>query len=181
MPAARRSASTISRAPAEPSLNIIAALDDERLFKPWFRGESWNGWRVVLKAAYGLPLTDDEIIFFKSIAGGREPPDRQVRELWLICGRRAGKDSIASVIAAHTAALFNQRDRLRRGERALIACLAVDRNQSRIILDYIKSYFVDIPMLASLVTRSTAIGFQLRNSVDIEVSTNSFRSIRGRP
>jgi hypothetical protein len=36
-------------------------------------------------------------------------------------------------------------------------------------------------MLASLVTRSTAIGFQLRNSVDIEVSTNNFRSVRGRP
>jgi hypothetical protein len=128
MPAFRRSASTISKAPAEPSLNIIAALDDERLFLPWFRGPSWNNWRTVLKAAYGLPLTDDETTFFKSIAGGREPPGRQVRELWIIAGRRAGKDAIASAIAAFSAALFNQQDRLRPGERALIACLAVDRN-----------------------------------------------------
>jgi hypothetical protein len=162
-------------------MDIISALDDEKLFKPWFCGESWNNWRVVLKAAYGLPLTDDETTFFKSIAGDRDPPDRQVREVWLICGRRSGKTAIASAIAAFSSALFDQQDRLRRGERASIACLAVDRNQSRVVLDYIKSFFADIPMLNSLVTRSTAIGFQLRNSVDIEISTNSFKSIRGRP
>jgi hypothetical protein len=182
----RRNANATSSAPADPrsakpALTIVNALDDERLFKPWFRGDSWNNWRAILKAAYALPMSPAEVEFFRSVAGGREPPRSQVRELWLICGRRAGKDSIASVIAAHSAALFDQQDRLRQGERALIACLAVDRNQSRIILDYIKSYFVDIPMLASLVKRSTAIGFQLHNSIDIEVSTNSFRSIRGRP
>jgi len=159
------------------ALSIIDALTDPALFEPWFRGESWNNWHVVLKAAYGLPLTDDETTFFKSI----EPPSAQVRELWIVGGRRSGKDSIASAIAAYSAALFNQQDRLRPGERASIACLAVDRAQSRIILDYIKAFFADIPMLADLVTRSTAIGFQLRNSVDIEVATNNFKSVRGRP
>jgi hypothetical protein len=68
---------------AKPAFNIIRALDDEALFLPWFRGESWTNWRTVLKGAYGLPLTDDETTFFKSIAGGRDPPDRQVRELWV--------------------------------------------------------------------------------------------------
>jgi phage terminase large subunit-like protein len=77
--------------------------------------------------------------------------------------------------------MFDRQDRLRPGERGLIACLACDRNQSRIILDYTKAFFSDIPMLANLVTRSTAIGFQLRNSVDIEITTNNFKSIRGRP
>jgi hypothetical protein len=100
---------------------------------------------------------------------------------WVIAGRRAGKDSVASAIAAFSAALFNQQDRLRRGEHASIACLACDRAQSRIILDYIKAFFADIPMLNSLVSRSTAIGFQLRNSVDIEIATNNFKSVRGRP
>jgi hypothetical protein len=162
-------------------VDIITALDDPKLFQPWFAGASWDNWRAVLKAAYGLPLTDDETVFFKSIAGGREPPKQQCRELWLICGRRSGKTAIASAVAAFSSALFSQQDRLRRGERASIACVAVDRAQSRIVLDYIKAFFSDIPMLADLVMRSTAIGFQLRNSIDVEVVTNNFKSIRGRP
>jgi hypothetical protein len=183
---ASRNADAVFSAPAKPrsakpDMTIIRALDDPKLFQPWFAGSSWNNWRTVLKAAYALPMTSAELEFFHSVAGDREPPDRPVRELWCVCGRRAGKDSVASVIAAYSAALFNQEDRLRRGERASIACLAVDRNQSRIVLGYIKSFFSDIPMLNKLVTGSTAIGFKLRNSIDVEVATNSFRSVRGRP
>lgn len=35
-------------------VDIIAALDDEQLFKPWFRGPSWDGWRTILKAAFAI-------------------------------------------------------------------------------------------------------------------------------
>jgi hypothetical protein len=165
----------------KPALTILDALDDPRLFQPWFAGESWNNWRVILKSIYGLRLNEAETVFFKSIAGGREPPARRCREVWIIAGRRAGKDALASVIAAHAAALFDQQARLRPGEHAAIACLACDRAQSRIILGYIKAFFADIPMLNALVERWTAIGVQLRNAIDIEIATNSFKSIRGRP
>jgi len=160
-------------------VNIISALEDERLFKPWFRGESWDGWRTILKAAYALPMTGDEVDFFHSVAD-REPPERPVRELWCICGRGAGKDSIASVIAAHCAALFSEGDRLRPGERGLVMCLATDRDQSKIVLNYTRSFFTDIPMLASMVTRETALGFELNNGIDVAITTNSFRAVRGR-
>jgi hypothetical protein len=166
---------------AKPAFNIIAALGDERLFLPWFRGPSWNNWRVVLKAAYGIPLTDDETTFFKSIAGDRDPPSAQVRELWIVAGRRAGKDSIASGIAAFSAATFAGQKHLRPGERAYGAmCLACDRDQSRIVLNYTRSFFTDVELLKGMVTRQTAIGLELSNGVDIAVSTNNFRSVRGR-
>jgi hypothetical protein len=158
-------------------LTIINALDS--LFEPWFRGPSWNGWRAILKAAYALPMTSDELDFFHSVAD-RDPPERPVRELWCIVGRGGGKDSIASVIAAHTAALFSEGARLRPGERGLVMCLATDRDQSKIVLNYTRSYFTDIPMLASMVSRETAIGFELNNGIDVAVTTNSFRSVRGR-
>jgi hypothetical protein len=174
-------ASAQDKTSARPKLTILDAFNDERLFKPWFRGDSWNNWRTILKAAYALPMTDDEVAFFKSIAGDRDPPTSQARELWIVGGRRSGKDSVASAIAAFSAALFNQQDRLRRGETASIACLACDRSQSKIILGYIKSFFADIGMLNALVKRWTAIGVELHNSVDIEIATNSFKSIRGRP
>src|SRR5580658_2634629 len=41
------------------------------------------------------PLTDGELTLFKSVAGHRAPPTRQVKELVVIVGRRGGKDSIA--------------------------------------------------------------------------------------
>jgi len=93
-------------------ISIVEAMDDGELFEPWFRGASWDGWRAVLKAAFALPMSAEEVAFFRSIAGDRDPPRRRVRELWCIVGRRGGKDSIASLIAAHAAALFDQEHRL---------------------------------------------------------------------
>lgn len=58
--------------------------------------------------------------------------------------------------------------------------LAVDRDQARICLNYTRSFFHDIPMLASMVTRETTSGFELRNSIDVVIGTNNFRAVRGR-
>ena len=108
--------------------DIITAMEDPRFFRPWFAGPTWDGWRAVLKAAFALPMTDSEIEFFRTIAE-RDPPTKRVRELWIIAGGRAGKDSTASLIAAHAGAMFDQQHRLRPGERALVACLANDKDQ----------------------------------------------------
>jgi hypothetical protein len=184
MPVVRRSASATKAqaeyVPTERALTIISALADDKLFLPWFRGPSWDGWRTVLKAAYALPMTGDEVEFFRTVAE-RDPPTRRVKELWCVVGRRGGKDSIASAVAAHTAALFSEGDRLRPGERGLVMCLATDRDQSKIVLNYTRGFFTGIPMLAAMVKRETAIGFELNNNIDIAVATNSFRSVRGRP
>jgi hypothetical protein len=160
---------------------VIDAMLDPQLFEPSFRGETWANWRTILKAAKALPMTADETTFFRSIAGDRDLPTKPVRELWIVAGRRSGKDSIASALACHAAALFDQDHLLRPGERPLVALLACDRDQSRIVLGYIKSFFTDIPMLRAMVTRATATGFALSNGIDIAVATNSFRAVRGRP
>jgi hypothetical protein len=138
-----------------------------------------HGWRAILKAAFALPMTRAECEFFSSVAE-REPPSRPVRELWVIAGRRSGKDSIASLIAAYTASLFDGHDRLRPGERPLVLCLACDREQSQIVLGYVRSYFADVPMLAKLVRRETANGLELTTGVDIAVGTSDYRAVRGR-
>src|SRR6185437_6161406 len=143
--------------------DIISTMDDSRLFEPWFRGPSWDGWRAVLKAAFALPMTDGEIKFFRAVAE-RDPPPRRVREAWFIVGRRGGKDSIASLIGAHAAAMFDQQDRLRPGERALVACMAGDKDQARIVLDYTRAYFGESALLRQLVEKDErANDFQLAN------------------
>ena len=162
--------------------SIITAMNHPELFGPSFQGPTWQPWKTVLKAGEGLPMTAAETEFFKSISGGREPPTQRMREQWWIAGRRGGKDSVASVVAAFTAASFDRPDLLRPGERGSVLCLACDRAQAKIVLGYIKSYFLDIPSLANMVVGDmTAEGFSLNNGIDIAVGTNSFRSVRGRP
>ena len=114
-----------------------------------------------------------------SAVADRSPPTRRTKELWIIAGRRAGKDSIASLLAG-TAALGDYRAQLRPGERATIVCLAVDREQARIVLKYIQGYFREIALLKPLVVRETPDGLELNNGVDVVVATNSFRAVRGR-
>jgi hypothetical protein len=59
-----------------------------------YRRHRWNGWRAILKGAFGLAdrMTPQELAFFREVAD-RDPPRRKVRELWCAISRRGGKDS----------------------------------------------------------------------------------------
>jgi hypothetical protein len=162
--------------------SLAEAMDNPSLFQKWFSGSSWDNWRSVLKATFAQPMTAEEITFFRTVSGDRSPPARRVREAWFICGRGAGKDSTASVVAAHAAASFDPSP-LRPGERAAVMCFAKDRDQAKIIFRYTKAFFEMIPSLAGMVERvadSDGV-IELCNAVDIIVMTGSFRSVRGRP
>jgi hypothetical protein len=172
-------ASVKAKAKASPVISVSRAISDPQLFGPWFKGSSWDAWRAILKAAYAEPMTAAEIEVFRSVAG-RDPPKQQVRELVVIAGRRSGKDSIASAIAASAAAFRNYADVTRPGEAASIMCLAVDRVQAKISLGYTRAYFAEVPMLKALVVRETADGLDLSTGASITVIPNDFRTVRGR-
>jgi hypothetical protein len=161
-------------------VNILDVMQDEEVFGPWFSGSSWGAWKVILKGANALPMTDDELHTFRELAGGRNPPAKRVRQLFIVGGRRGGKDSIASLLAVWAATLEEgHRGLLRPGERAVVQLIACDREQSKIVLGYIRSYFEEIPELRGMVERETANGFELNNGVSIVITTNSFRNVRG--
>lgn len=155
-----------------------AAISDEHLLGHAFVGPTWARWVAVLKAAFAERMNAEELMLFREVAE-RDPPRRQVRELWAIVGRRGGKDSIASAIAA-TLSLGDYRPYLRPGERASVLCLACDRDQAKIVARYIAAYFRENPLLAPLVEHASDDGLELSNAVEIVVATNSFRSVRGR-
>ncbi|HZV26422.1 MAG TPA: hypothetical protein VFG00_09030, partial [Acidothermaceae bacterium] len=164
--------------PSGTSISPASALDDPALLAPYFTGDSWSLWRAILRAAEGLPLSPEQMVTFREVAD-RDPPTRRVRELWVIAGRRSGKDSVASANAT-VAALGDYRQFLRPGEPAVVMCLACDREQARIVHKYVAAYFRAIPLLRPLVARETDDGIELTNGVEIVVATNSFRSVRGR-
>jgi hypothetical protein len=159
------------------NLSIVSAMNSRLLFGPSFAGSSWDTWRAVLRAAFAEKLSSRERELFRAVAD-REPPQKRVQELIAVVGRGGGKDSVASLIATYLAMSF--RGKLRPGERAVIVCLAVDRDQARIVLRYINAYFETIPTLAATVEHVNDDGIELTNGVDIIVSTNSYRAVRGR-
>jgi hypothetical protein len=161
------------------TIGISRFLDDRHLLGPDFAAPSWWNWKLVLRAALGEPLKPEEIDLFREIAA-REPPQRRVRELWLAVGRRAGKDSIASALATYLAIHGDFKKHLRRGETAVILCLAVDKPQAAIVFNYIRGYFEQIPLLRGLLVSANDGTIELTNGVEIIVATNNFRSIRGR-
>jgi hypothetical protein len=153
-----------------------------------FQGPTWDRWRAILKGAYALPMSPTERKLFEEVAE-RAPPTKRVRELWVLGGRRGGKDSVASLIIADAAMRFNGRRRqfmgitlpaLRPGERATVFCLGPDRDTARIVLGYVRAYFEDNPELKAMITRDTREGFELANGCDVIVASSDFRGVRGR-
>lgn len=161
-------------------MNLAAAMVPGGPFEPWYHGPSWNNWRTVAKAIDGLPLLPGEDDFFATISGGRQPPKRRCRENWFVFGRGAGKDSFASGAAAIDAATFDP-SVLRPGERALVLCVATDKDTARIIRRYIGAFFDRIPVFKRMMVRDTEDLIELSNSVDIAIVAGNFRSVRGRP
>jgi hypothetical protein len=162
-------------------MDIVRALDDGNLFGPWFSGPSWATWKAVLKGAFALPMGSEELALFRTVAE-RDPPRRQVRELWAIVGRRGGKDSIASAVACYFSAFIDWRSLgvLRPGELASVLCLATDKLQAQIIKRYTQSYFAKVPLLRPLVEREAVDGLDLSTGAELLILASNFRSVRGR-
>jgi hypothetical protein len=165
---------------SQPAITIIDAIDDDALFASWFkRRQSWAAWRAFLKAMFALPLSKAELAIYQQCTGRTIAPVKAVIEAWLVCGRRAGKSFMLALIAVFLACFHDWRQYLAPGERATVMVIATDRRQARVIFRYISALLTKVPMLARMVERETADTFDLTNNVTIEISTASFRSVRG--
>lgn len=179
--ASQRQRKRIPRLRSKSEGSIIDCIHDPQLFAPWFEDDwqSWQPWLAFLCALFALPMDADQLGIYRECTFRKDAPSNIAREAWLVCGRRAGKSFILALVAVFLAAFFDYRPYLAPGERGTILVIAADRKQSRVILRYIAALLKGVPMLAQLITRETAEGFDLGNSVSIEVATCSFRSVRG--
>lgn len=167
----------------QPVLTFAEACLDPNLFGDWFAGETWANWRVIDKAMFGEPLSDDELAVFQELTGRDTAPDATAKEIWLIVGRRGGKDVKSAALATYLATIgvdrYGWKDRLVGGERGVVQLLAVDRDQAKVAFRYISSMF-EKPLLARMVSRDTADTIELKNGFAIEVTTSDQRRVRGR-
>ena len=161
--------------PAAP-LTILDCLDRPSVF-PGFTDPSWTPWRTILAAVFGLPVPDPEL--FTHLTNRTTPPTDPVREAWIVAGRRAGKSRIAALIGVYLACFRDYSARLAPGEWAVIAVIAADRAQARTVMSYVVGLLDASPLLARLVTSTSAECVELGTRVRIEVHTCSYRSVRG--
>jgi len=161
-------------------MTIIECCHDENLFRPFFKNlETWSTWFIVLKAIFGLPLTEVELLVFTELTGRTVAPSAPVLECWLIMGRRAGKSFIVAIIVVYLACFKDYRQYLAPGERATVMVMAADRKQSRIIMRYVSALLEQVPMLSAMIERRDADSIDLTNRVTIEITTSSYRTTRG--
>lgn len=159
---------------------ILDCINDRELFAPWFRDrQTWAAWFAFLCALFALPMSDEQLATYRQCTGRNEAPTAVAKEAWLVCGRRAGKSFVLALIAVFLACFHDYRQYLAPGERGVVLIIASDRKQARVILRYISALLTKVPMLSRMVVRDWAEGFDLSNSVSIEVATSSFRSVRG--
>lgn len=149
-------------------------------FKQWFPNKSeWQAWFAFLAALFALPMTGEQLAIYRECTGRTKPPSQPHREGWLVCGRRSGKSYMMALIATYLAVFRDWRPFLSPGGTACVMIVARDRDQAGEIINFIKSYFADVPMLRRLLVREGAESIELSNRVRIQVNSASHTRTRG--
>lgn len=161
------------------TVTVRDLMTDAALLGEQFAGDSWSRWRALLCGFYGLPLDVIEGLHWAGITGGRALPTAAHDELWLVVGRRGGKSQAAALLAVLESAFFDQQHRLSPGEVATVMLIAADRRQARTLMRYVSGLLHSNAMLSRLIERETGETIELANRTCIEITTASFRSVRG--
>jgi hypothetical protein len=164
-----------------PDITLSQALSDPSLFGGTFGTPSFWTWRTVAKLIDGIPLTEPrEVDLYKQCSGRSQLPNGPVRRLFVLAGRRAGKDRFESAVAVWRSALCTDwRKQQSAGEGAVVILLGADKKQATILRRYSEG-LLQVPLLAREVARQTGDVIEFRNGSSLEISTNDVRLVRGR-
>jgi hypothetical protein len=164
------------------TFNIIDAINDKDVFGslPAFsRLDTWASWLTWLKSVFAIPMTADELAIYQKCTGREAPPAKPPAEIFTVVGRRGGKSFISSLTACFIACFSNFKRYLNAGERAAILILARDRDQAKIVFNYVSGILHAVPPLEAMIAVERADEIELDNGVVIMVKTSDFRAIRG--
>jgi hypothetical protein len=155
-----------------------ALLDPNLLGAALGNPKSWATWLATARAAFALPMSKRDCETFDKIAGGRTPPKRRVKELWVLAGRRSGKTRVASAISTYIACIAQHK--LSRGEIGYVLVLSASKAQSQVAYQYILGFLEASKILRQQVISVGAEEIKLRGNIVIGVHSNNYRTVRGR-
>ncbi len=164
-----------------PLISLSEAMCDRHLLGEAFLSSSFWTWKTVAKVLDGEPLREPaEIDLFQRCTGRSLLLNKPVHRLFVLAGRRAGKDRFMSAVAVWRAALCAEwREHISAGEHAVVMLLGADREQAAILRRYCDG-LLRAPLLAHEIRRHTGKVIQFRNGASLEITTNDFRLVRGR-
>ena len=150
-------------------IDIVQALSDKKLFGALIEDQrSWENWKVLLKAVFGLHLFPDELTILKKLTGREHGPGLEVREFWAIVGRGGGKSFTSALVAVFLAVFKDWSKVLGPGEVGYIQCFATDRRQAGIVLNYIRE-ILRLPAFRGRVRKDKAEEIELKSGIRISV------------
>lgn len=157
-------------------MNIIQAIKDPNIFRLLFPElRTWRNWIVCLKTIFGLPMSKAELKIYRKFTGRRLQSLTQFNEVFLIIGRRGGKSFISALVLVFLA-IFRQWNLGL--EKGYIMCIATDRKQASVVLNYVKR-ILQLPAFRSMVVAERTEEIELSNNITIAVHTCSYRALRG--
>jgi hypothetical protein len=178
--AAAHGASRTCGAPQE-RISVDQALTDLQLLGAVLGDlETWQTWRTVLKATFGIALNREEVRAFASVAGSRKPPAAKVQQLWAIVGRRGGKSRIAAAVLVYLATCVDYSGCLVPGETGYVLCVAPTQKQAQSVLGYVRAFLEASPILRQEIVNVTADEIKIRANITIAVHPANYRTLRGR-
>lgn len=160
-------------------LSMREALAEPELFGKLMAGDSWLGWRSLLIAAMGEPLTAEERTAFEALTGRPQEPLERVEEFWGVIGRRGGKTRAMSVLAVYLGTLIDYSKTLTVGERAMVAFMAASQDQAEVAFNYAHGIIMEAPVLQGMIQNQTASSLPLSNQIDLQIRPASKRTSRG--
>ena len=160
-----------------PRVTLREALSDPNLLGTAIAGDSWQSWRVLLIAAMGEELSEDEREIFTQLTGREREPLQRIDQFASVVGRRGGKSRAMAKLACYLAGLCDHTNSLVPGERGVLLCVALDQRVAKIILDYGEACFERSPILKQLIANRTADALELTNGINLEVCPERSRGI----
>lgn len=160
-------------------MNIITAIEDESLFKPLFKNlDTWASWQTFLKALFGLKnlMKKSDLKLYRECTKRKTIPKGGFKEAYAIVGRRGGKSFISALIAVYMALFGGLEKHLSKGEAGWVFCIATDKRQAKIVLDFVAAFLELFPdEVEDLLTWEV----RLKNRINIAVKPANFRAGRG--
>jgi hypothetical protein len=126
------------------------------------------------------PMDADELAIFRHHTGRQRAPQKPCKEACLVVGRRGGKSRLLAILGVFLATIPDYRRYTAPGETPIVAIIAADRKQAKVIFGYISGLLHAVPRLAALIEDELAETIRLKNGTAIEIHTSSISSPRGR-
>ena len=124
-------------------------------------------------------LDADELGLLQNCTGLDSVPGEEIKEAYMICGRRSGKSTICALLAVFYAVWGEWENYVSKGEQPKIFIVACNKEQSKIIIGYVKAILHLTPFLKSMIKKSLSESVELKNGIEIVVKPASWRSTRG--